>query len=59
MQSAQRIEYREPESPPRVRERLAATHRAVAGAADAHVHAAIAEVAWQRRGMLGRLSKTK
>jgi hypothetical protein len=39
-----------------IQTQLAATHRAVAAADEAHVHDALGSVRWERRGLLQRLT---
>ena len=47
-----------PASPSTPREALEATDRALAAAHGAHLHEAMRTVRWERRGLLGRLTRS-
>jgi hypothetical protein len=53
---AQIVEPAEPAQLP-VKEHLARTARAVANGHDAHLNRALESVSWERRGLLGALSR--
>jgi hypothetical protein len=58
MDESTRAANRANDSRPSLTERLAPTSRAIAFAHNAHLRDSLAGVTWERRGLLGRLTRS-